>query len=95
MPTGYREKDFDLIVFFDCLHDMADPAGAAVAGNLTPLGRLSYGVSSLVCVPVSLAQNGPALGALGDPTLTLPCNNKVDRPQFPLGDRGAGVERLP
>ena len=27
--TDYREKDFDLIAFFDCLHDMADPAGAA------------------------------------------------------------------
>jgi len=84
--SGYRGKDFDLIAFFDCLHDMADPGGAArharsalksdgscmlvepfaadnVAGNLNPLGRLSYGVSSLVCVPVSLARNGPALGA--------------------------------
>jgi hypothetical protein len=26
-------------------------------------GSLYYGASSLVCVPVSLAQNGPALGA--------------------------------
>jgi ubiquinone/menaquinone biosynthesis C-methylase UbiE len=84
--TGYPEKDFDLIAFFDCLHDMADPAGAArharralksdgtcmlvepfaadeVADNLNPVGRLYYGASSLVCVPVSLARNGPALGA--------------------------------
>jgi SAM-dependent methyltransferase len=84
--TGYRGHDFDLIAFFDCLHDFADPAGAArhargalkqggscmlvepfagdrVEDNLNPVGRLYYGASALVCVPVSLAQNGPALGA--------------------------------
>jgi 2-polyprenyl-3-methyl-5-hydroxy-6-metoxy-1,4-benzoquinol methylase len=27
--TGYSGRDFDLIAFFDCLHDMADPDGAA------------------------------------------------------------------
>jgi SAM-dependent methyltransferase len=26
---GYTERDFDLICFFDCLHDMGDPVGAA------------------------------------------------------------------
>lgn len=26
--TGYEGKDFDLIAFFDCLHDMGDPVGA-------------------------------------------------------------------
>jgi SAM-dependent methyltransferase len=84
--TGYEAKNFDLIAFFDCLHDLADPAGAArharnalkpdgscmlvepfagdqVEDNLNPVGRLYYGASSLVCVPVSLAQDGPALGA--------------------------------
>lgn len=25
----YPKKDFDLVTFFDCLHDMGDPAGAA------------------------------------------------------------------
>jgi 2-polyprenyl-3-methyl-5-hydroxy-6-metoxy-1,4-benzoquinol methylase len=25
----YPQKDFDLVAFFDCLYDMADPAGAA------------------------------------------------------------------
>ncbi len=84
--TGYGESGFDFVAFFDCLHDMADPVGAArharnalkrdgtcmlvepfaaddVSGNLNPVGRLYYGASSLVCVPVSLARNGPALGA--------------------------------
>ncbi|HYB34429.1 MAG TPA: hypothetical protein VEF72_00575 [Mycobacterium sp.] len=27
------------------------------------MGRLYYGASSLICVPVSLARRGPALGA--------------------------------
>ena len=84
--TGYAEKDFDLICFFDCLHDMGDPVGAPahalqalapertcmlvepfagdnVAENLNPVGRVYYGASSQICVPVSLARNGPALGA--------------------------------
>ena len=26
---SYAEKDFDLVCFFDCLHDMGDPVGAA------------------------------------------------------------------
>jgi ubiquinone/menaquinone biosynthesis C-methylase UbiE len=84
--TSYSGKDFDVIAFFDALHDMADPAGAAkharralksdghcmlvepfagdsVADNLNPVGRVFYGASALICVPVSLARSGPALGA--------------------------------
>ncbi|HTD28782.1 MAG TPA: class I SAM-dependent methyltransferase, partial [Xanthomonadaceae bacterium] len=84
--TGYKDKDLDLIAFFDCLHDMGDPAGAArharhalksdgtcmlvepfandrVEDNHNPVGRVMYGASSQICVPVSLARNGPALGA--------------------------------
>ena len=84
--TSYGERDLDFIAFFDCLHDMADPAGAArharqalradghcmivepfagdrVEDNLNPVGRVYYGASTLICVPVSLARRGPALGA--------------------------------
>ncbi|GCB00049.1 methyltransferase domain-containing protein [Mycolicibacterium sp. NCC-Tsukiji] len=84
--TSYADKDFDLIAFFDCLHDMADPvgvmqhtrtaltpdgiamivepfAGDGLQDNLNPIGRMMYGASSQICVPVSLARNGPALGA--------------------------------
>ena len=83
--TSYRQRDLDFIAFFDCLHDMADPVGAArharqalspdgscmivepFAGdrldeNLNPVGRVYYAASTLVCVPVSLAKHGPALG---------------------------------
>ena len=28
-PRSSRATDFDLVTFFDCLHDMGDPAGAA------------------------------------------------------------------
>ena len=84
--TGYSGRNFDLIAFFDCLHDMGDPVGAArhahaalkpdghcllvepfagdrVEDNLNPVGRVYYGASSQICVPVSLARHGPALGA--------------------------------
>ncbi len=84
--VSYEGRDFDLIAFFDCLHDMADPVGVArhakeslkssgkcmivepfasdrVEDNHNPIGRMFYSASSLVCVPVSLARNGPALGA--------------------------------
>jgi SAM-dependent methyltransferase len=79
--TGY-----DLVAHFDCVHDMADPVGAAkqtkkalatdgtwrmvepVASdkpeeNHNPVGRVYYGASTMICVPVSLAGKGPALGA--------------------------------
>ena len=84
--VSYSGDNFDLIAFFDCLHDMGDPVGAArharaalkndgtcmivepfagdrVQDNLNPVGRVYYGASSQICVPVSLARNGPALGA--------------------------------
>ena len=38
-------------------------AGDHVEDNLNPVGRVYYGASSLICVPVSLAKGGPALGA--------------------------------
>jgi 2-polyprenyl-3-methyl-5-hydroxy-6-metoxy-1,4-benzoquinol methylase len=36
----YRERDFDLVTFFDCLHDMGDPTGASahVRQSLKPDG---------------------------------------------------------
>jgi SAM-dependent methyltransferase len=84
--TSYEGSGFDLIAFFDCLHDMGDPVSAArhareaikddgtamivepyandqVQDNLNPVGRVMYGASTQICVPVSLARNGPALGA--------------------------------
>jgi Methyltransferase domain len=79
-------NDYDLITFFDCLHDTGDPIGAMkfaldsikpdgtcmiveqmanenLEDNLNLVGRSFYAASILVCVPNSLAENGPALGA--------------------------------
>ncbi len=84
--TSYEGRGFDLIAFFDCLHDMGDPVSASrhardalsddgtamivepfandqVQDNLNAVGRVMYGASAQICVPVSLARNGPALGA--------------------------------
>lgn len=38
-------------------------ANDRVEDNLNPVGRVFYAASTMVCVPVSLASNGPALGA--------------------------------
>jgi len=39
--------------------------------NFNPLGRMNYAASTLVCVPASLSQNGPALGAqAGEPGIS-------------------------
>jgi hypothetical protein len=38
-------------------------AGDRVEDNLTSVGRIFYGASTMVCVPASLAHHGPALGA--------------------------------
>jgi ubiquinone/menaquinone biosynthesis C-methylase UbiE len=80
-------EGYDLITFFDCLHDMEDPQGAAahafkmlkkpdgivmvvepfandnLEDNLNPVGRMMYAASSMICIPTSLNQNGPALGS--------------------------------
>ena len=89
------DTHYDLIAFFDCLHDMEDPQGAAahalktlkkpdgvvmivepfandkLEDNLNPIGRLFYAASTMVCIPASLSQNGPALGAqAGEPGMS-------------------------
>lgn len=81
------DEQFDLVAFFDCLHDMGDPVGASrraaevlgpdgvamivepmagntVEENFNPIGRTFAGASTLCCTSNSLAQNGPALGAI-------------------------------
>jgi 2-polyprenyl-3-methyl-5-hydroxy-6-metoxy-1,4-benzoquinol methylase len=81
------DNQYDLVAFFDCLHDMGDPIGAAkraaealapdgvalivepmagdsVEQNFNPIGRTFAGASTLCCTSNSLAQDGPALGAV-------------------------------
>lgn len=84
--TDFTGQNYDLIAFFDCLHDLEDPKGAikharsaikadgtlmvvepmaadAAEDNHNPVGRLYYSASTMLCVPHSLSQKGPALGA--------------------------------
>ena len=87
LATELPDHGFDLVCFFDSLHDMGDPVGAlvsarealtadgtvmliepfagdAVEDNLTPVGRLYYAASTLVCTANGIAQgNHPVLGA--------------------------------
>ena len=47
---------------------LVEPPGAdGVAGNLTPVGRMFYAVSTLVCTPNALSQGSSALGTLAGP----------------------------
>jgi SAM-dependent methyltransferase len=80
-------QGYDFVAFFDCLHDMGDPEGAArhvletldangtwmivepfandkLEDNLTPIGRVFYSASTMLCTPASLSQEvGLGLGA--------------------------------
>ena len=81
------DNQYDLVAFFDCLHDMGDPVGATkraaevlnadgtalivepmagnnVEENFNIIGRTFSGASTLCCTSNSLAQDGPALGAV-------------------------------
>jgi SAM-dependent methyltransferase len=81
------DEQFDMVSFFDCLHDMGDPVGACkraaevlaadgsalivepmagdtVEENFNIIGRTFSGASTLCCTSNSLAQDGPALGAV-------------------------------
>ncbi|MGH2602346.1 MAG: class I SAM-dependent methyltransferase [Dehalococcoidia bacterium] len=85
--AGYPGAGYDLIAYFDCLHDMGDPVGAArharetiapdgtvllvepmagatVAENLNPVGRIFSAASVLICTPNALAGEGHGLGTI-------------------------------
>jgi SAM-dependent methyltransferase len=95
--SEFPGSGYDFVTFFDCLHDMGDPAGALthtrnvikksgddgvgdssssgtclivepfaqneLENNVNPVASTFYAASTLICVPNSLAFNGPALGA--------------------------------
>jgi 2-polyprenyl-3-methyl-5-hydroxy-6-metoxy-1,4-benzoquinol methylase len=94
--SEFPGSGYDFVTFFDCLHDMGDPAEALthtinvikkddgrrgdssssgtcmivepfaqndLENNVNPVASTFYAASTLICVPNSLAFNGPALGA--------------------------------
>ena len=79
--TDFPGRDYGLVCFFDCLHDMGDPVAAAryaagalapdgtvllvepfandrVEDNLTPVGRLYYAASAMICSAHAIAEGG-------------------------------------
>ncbi len=50
------KKDGSWMIVEPFAHDQVEE-------NLNPIGRLFYAASTMICVPASLAHNGPALGA--------------------------------
>lgn len=78
---NYPGKGYDLICFFDCLHDMGDPIAAAthaakslapdgtvmlvepfandrVEDNISPVARLYYAASTMICCAHSISDGG-------------------------------------
>ena len=63
-PAGAAKHVLQTLKKKDGTWMLVEPfANDRVEDNLNPLGRLFYSVSSIVCVPASLNEDGPALGA--------------------------------
>jgi SAM-dependent methyltransferase len=85
--VDYPDRQYGLICFFDCLHDMGDPVAAArhaaevlapggtvmlvepyagdrVEDNLSPVSRIYYAASTMICCAHAIAEGGKyVLGA--------------------------------
>jgi SAM-dependent methyltransferase len=62
-PAGAASHVLSTLKQYGILMIVEPFANDKIEDNLNPLGRVFYAGSSLVCVPASLAHNGPALGA--------------------------------
>jgi SAM-dependent methyltransferase len=63
-PAGAAKHVLQTLKKKDGTWMMVEPfANDRLEDNLNPVGRLNYAASTVVCVPASLNENGPALGA--------------------------------
>jgi SAM-dependent methyltransferase len=63
-PAGAAKHVLQTLKKKDGTWMMVEPfANDKVEDNLNPLGRVFYAASTMICVPASLNENGPALGA--------------------------------
>ena len=63
-PTGAAKHVLQTLKKKDGAWMLVEPfANDKVEDNLNPLGRVFYAASTMICVPASLNENGPALGA--------------------------------
>ncbi len=90
----YSEQDFDLVCFFDCLHDMGDPVGAARHAHQT----LNADGSVLLVEPFandSLEENINPVGRMFYAASTFICTPNSLSQEVGLGlGAQAGEERL-
>jgi ubiquinone/menaquinone biosynthesis C-methylase UbiE len=94
LAREYPGRDFDLVTFFDCLHDMGDPIGAArhVRETLKPDGTW------MVVEPAAgdrLADNMNPVGRLSYAASTLICvPTSLDQPVGAAFGAQAGFAKL-
>jgi hypothetical protein len=63
-PSGAAKHVLQTLRKKDGTWMLVEPfANDRLEDNLNPVGRLNYAASTVVCVPASLNENGPALGA--------------------------------
>jgi SAM-dependent methyltransferase len=90
----YEERGFDLVCFFDCLHDMGDPVGAAGHARQA----LAEGGAVLLVEPYandSLEENMTPVGRLFYAASTFVCTPNSLSQEVGLGlGAQAGEERL-
>lgn len=81
------EGDFDVICFFDCLHDMGDPVGAARHAN----SRLIDGGSVLLVEPFALDGRGANIAQNPFAALTYHASSMICTPNSLSQDVGLGL----
>jgi len=63
-PQGAAAHAFKMLKKPDGIVMVVEPfANDNLEDNLNPVGRMMYAASSMICIPISLNQNGPALGS--------------------------------
>ena len=91
----YKEKDFDLICFFDCLHDMGDPIGAAkhALQALKPDGTVLL-VEPMAADSLEDNLKSPIAPMFFSASTMLCCANAVNQGGDPVLGAQAGEKRL-
>lgn len=91
----YKEKDFDLICFFDCLHDMGDPVGAAkhALQALKPDGTVLL-VEPMAADTLEDNLKSPIAPMFFSASTMLCCANAVNQGGEPVLGAQAGEKRL-
>ncbi len=91
----YKEKDFDLICFFDCLHDMGDPVGAAkhALQALKPDGTVLL-IEPMAANTLEENLKSPIAPMFFSASTMLCCANAVNQGGEPVLGAQAGEQKL-